>query len=54
MSRLLSSQLAGVEPVDPLTFAASLGLLLAAAALACAIPARRASRVDPIETLRVD
>jgi ABC-type antimicrobial peptide transport system permease subunit len=54
LTRLLSNQLAGVTATDPLTFVISVGLLLAAAALACVVPARRASRVDPMETLRVD
>ena len=54
LTRLLSTQLAGVTATDPLTFAASVGLLLGAAALACVFPARRASRVDPIETLRAE
>jgi putative ABC transport system permease protein len=54
LTGLLSNQLAGVTATDPITFAASIGLLLVAAALACVVPARRASRVDPMETLRVD
>jgi putative ABC transport system permease protein len=54
LTRLLNNQLAGVTATDPLTFVASVGVLLTAAALACVIPARRASRVDPMETLRVD
>jgi predicted permease len=54
LTRLLTNQLAGVSATDPLTFTISLGLLVAAAALASVIPARRASRVDPMETLRVD
>jgi putative ABC transport system permease protein len=54
LTGLLSNQLAGVTATDPLTFAVSIALLLAAAAMACVVPARRASRVDPIETLRVD
>jgi putative ABC transport system permease protein len=54
LTRLLGSQLAGVSATDPLTFAVSFVVLIGTAALACVIPARRASRVDPIETLRVD
>ena len=51
---LLSSQLAGVRPNDPLTLGGSVVLLVLAALVACLIPAYRASRVDPIVTLRSD
>jgi len=51
---LLSSQLAGVQPNDPLTLGGSVVLLLLAALVAGLIPAYRASRVDPIVTLRSD
>jgi putative ABC transport system permease protein len=54
LTRLLANQLAGVTATDPMTFASSVALLITAAVLACVIPARRASRVDPMETLRVD
>jgi putative ABC transport system permease protein len=54
LTRVLANQLAGVTATDPLTFASSIALLLVAAILACVIPARRASRIDPIETLRVE
>jgi putative ABC transport system permease protein len=54
LSRLISSQLFGVSPTDPLTFAVvSLGLAGAALA-ACALPARRASKIDPMEALRYE
>jgi predicted permease len=52
LNRLLSSLLFGVGPVDPLTFALGAGLLLGVALLACYIPARTATRVDPLEALR--
>ena len=52
LTRLLSAQLFGVTPSDPLTFStAPLILLLVALAAAC-IPALRASRVDPLVALR--
>jgi len=51
-SRLLTSLLYGVEPLDPATYAAGAGLLVAVSVLATWIPARRAMRVDPIEALR--
>jgi len=51
-SRLLAHYLYGISPSDPLTFAAALGLLALTAALASWIPARRASRVDPLVALR--
>jgi putative ABC transport system permease protein len=50
--RLLGSLLFGVSPRDPLTYAVVLGMLTAVALLACWIPARRASGVDPAEALR--
>jgi putative ABC transport system permease protein len=53
-SRLLASQLFGVSTVDPLTFAAVPVLLAIVAFLACYLPARRASRVDPIIALRTE
>ncbi|HTX37210.1 MAG TPA: ABC transporter permease [Bryobacteraceae bacterium] len=50
--RLLASQLFEVRPTDPATYAAVAGLLMAAAIAACAIPALRAVRVDPLVALR--
>ncbi len=54
LSRLLSNLLYGVTPTDPISFAGSALLLLAVAGLACWIPARRASRIDPVVALRQD
>jgi len=48
----MSSMLFGVKPTDPLTFASVALLLCAIAMLACYVPARRATKVDPIIALR--
>ena len=52
LTRLLKHQLHGVEPGDPATFAAVAGLLGLVALIACYLPARRAARIDPTQTLR--
>jgi ABC-type antimicrobial peptide transport system permease subunit len=52
LTRLMRSLLFEVQPVDILTYVAISGLLLCAALLACWIPARRATRVDPMFALR--
>ncbi len=52
LTRLMSAQLYGVSPRDPLTFAAVALVLIAVALAACYIPARRAASVDPTEALR--
>lgn len=54
VSRLLSSELYGVGPADPLTYLAVAALLVVVTLLACYVPARRAMRVDPMTTLRLD
>jgi predicted permease len=54
LTRYLTSLLYGVRPLDPLTFTAVAILLLAVAVAACAIPARRAMRVDPMVALRYE
>ena len=52
LTRLLRSLLFGVTPTDPATFAAMAALLGAVAMLACLVPARQATRVDPAIALR--
>ena len=48
----MASLLYGVTATDPITFAATAGLITLVATLATWIPARRASKVDPVEALR--
>jgi predicted permease len=54
LSPLLDSQLYGVGAADPITFVAVPVMLLATAALAALVPARKAMRVDPVTALRTD
>jgi len=52
VNRILQSQLVGVSPYDPTTMAVAPLILFIVALLACLVPARRATRVDPILALR--
>jgi putative ABC transport system permease protein len=54
LTRIMTRFLFDVKPTDPITFASVSVLLLGVAALACWLPARRASRVDPMEALRYE
>jgi putative ABC transport system permease protein len=52
LARLLSSQLFEVRSFDPATFALMAVMVLVVALLACVLPARRATAVDPLDACR--
>jgi ABC-type antimicrobial peptide transport system permease subunit len=54
MTRIVAGLLFAVEPTDPITYAAVVGVLAATAAIACLAPARRAAAIDPMRALRAD
>ena len=54
LSGLLRKLLLGIQPTDPLTFAAVPLLLISVSVLACWLPARHAAKVDPVEALRCE
>lgn len=54
LTRVLGALLVDVTPTDPAAFALAVGAFLALTVVACWIPARRASRLDPTEALRSD
>jgi predicted permease len=53
LTRMLTTLLFGIQPTDSLTFVAVSMVLIAVAAIACVVPARRAASVDPIVALRI-
>ena len=54
VTRFIQKLLVGVQPTDLLTFSVVSAFLLAAAFIACYLPARRATKVDPLEALRYE
>jgi ABC-type antimicrobial peptide transport system permease subunit len=54
LTRLLSNELWGIPPNDPWTFTAAALCILFAGLIACFVPARRASQVDPLIALRYE
>ena len=54
LARYVSTMLFGVSPFDPLSYSGTAAVLLAVCALACYVPARRATTVDPLVALRTE
>jgi ABC-type antimicrobial peptide transport system permease subunit len=54
LQKAVASEIYGVRPLDPLVLASVMALLAIVALVACAVPARRAMRVDPMVALRYE
>jgi ABC-type antimicrobial peptide transport system permease subunit len=54
LMRLMRTLLFGISPLDPITFTAVPIVLIAAAALASYLPARRTTAIDPVDALRAE
>ena len=54
LQKAVATEIYGVRPLDPLILASVMALLAIVALAACAVPARRAMRVDPIVALRYE
>jgi predicted permease len=54
LGRAMSSLLFGIAPTDPVAYGIAIGVILAAALFATYVPARRAAKIDPIQTLRAE
>jgi putative ABC transport system permease protein len=54
LARYVATMLFGVTPFDPVSYSVTAAVLLAVCALACYVPARRATTVDPLVALRTE